>query len=310
MIGNGPGLKPPKDYLVVAGPTGSGKSDLAMALADRLGGEIVGCDSVQIYRGFDIGSAKPSPADRLAVPHHMIDRLAWHEECDAALYAKGAAAAIADVRGRGKVPIVVGGTGLYLRALIGRGWHSDLPKDEALRAALQEQGSAELYATLQSLDPVRAAALHPNDRFRVVRALELVTLLGKTLGEAGLTAPAGQDPGAWILVLEPPRAELHERIERRAASMVALGLVDEVRALVSAGVAVDCKPMRSIGYLETTRMIRGDLAPGELARAITVATRRYAKRQMTWNRKVEADLRLPSPDFEAVLTAAKGALAL
>jgi tRNA dimethylallyltransferase len=296
-----------REYLVIAGPTGSGKSDLAMTLATRLGGEIVGCDSVQIYRGFDIGSAKPTADERARVPHHVVDCLDWNEDCDAALYARWARAAIDGIRARGKLPIVVGGTGLYLRALLGRGWHADLPKDDALRAALQRETTPDLYARLQTLDPGRAAELHPNDRFRVARALELVTLLGKPLRAVSfatdLAAQDAADPAAYVVVLEPERTALRERIAARTARMLAAGLETEVRALLAAGVPHDCKPMRSIGYAETVAVLRGTAPRDGLADAITVATRRYAKRQATWNHKVKADLRAATVDAAALADA-------
>jgi tRNA dimethylallyltransferase len=297
-----------KKWVAVVGPTGSGKSALAMELALRLGGEIVGCDSVQLYRGFDLGSAKPSVAERAIVPHHLFDVFAWNEECDAALYASLARQAIADISSRGRLPIVAGGTGLYLRALLGGGWNEDLPKDDALRKELQIIDSAVLYDRLKILDPVRARALHPNDRFRVIRALELVTLLGRPLHEAGLDASSPSDDSAFIVVLDPPRTDLHGRIERRTSHMVDAGLIDEVKGLLSMGVGPTCKPMRSIGYKEAVAVITGAVPEEGLIEAINVATRQYAKRQCTWFRKVTADLRIQSIDPANVMASLKEAL--
>ncbi len=286
---------------MLAGPTGSGKSALALAAAQRLGGEIVGCDSVQLYRGFDVGSAKPSAAELATVPHHLIDVAAWHEEFDAARYAKAAAEALADVLARGKVPIVCGGTGLYLRALLGRGWHQDLPSDPALRARLSQEETPALFRRLSELDPVRAGEIHANDRFRVVRSLELVTLLGKPLREAGMTADAGRDPEAFIVVLEPPRPELHRRIECRTAAMLAGGLRQEVEGLLKSGVDAKAKPMQSIGYRQMAEFLAGAFTEADLAAKINAATRQYAKRQCTWFRGVDADLRLETPDLDVAL---------
>ncbi len=290
----------PLTPLALVGPTGSGKTSLAMALAERLDGEIVGCDSVQLYRGFDIGSAKPTREERKRVPHHLVDLLAWNEDCDAAQYATLARAAIADVQGRGRVPIVTGGTGLYLRSLTGAAFHDDLPKDAALRASFATRPLAELYAELQRLDPKRASEIHANDRFRVARSLELFTLLGKPLS-ALPPPPQNATPPLCVVILDPERAALHASIERRTREMLAGGLLDEVRGLLAAGVERDCKPMRSIGYKEGAEHMAGTLAEPALEPAIAAATRQYAKRQVTWFKKTPAALRLARPDVDAVI---------
>lgn len=293
-----------KNWIAVVGPTGSGKSQLAMELADRLGGEIIGCDSVQLYRGFDIGSAKPTIDDFARIPHHLFDVFVWHEDCDAALYANLARQAINQVLSRGRTPIVTGGTGLYLRALLGGGWNIDLPKDESLRDRLQSEPSDVLFAKLCALDPERAKALHPNDRFRVIRALELVMLLGRPLHEAGFDATKPGDQSCMIVVLEPPRAVLHQRIATRTEAMIAQGLLEEVKGLLAQGVSRDCKPMGSIGYREVADyLMRPDSGEtqAELSARIQTATRQYAKRQCTWFRKVSADIRLDQPDVDLVI---------
>ena len=279
-------------YLVIAGPTGSGKSALAMALAARLGGEIVSCDSVQIYRGFDLGAAKPSPVEQLAVPHHLLDCRDGHEDYDAGTFAVDAAAAIHAIRAASKLPLVVGGTGLYLRALLGQGWHQDLPKDEALRSSMVLEPTANLWARLQTLDPIRAAEVHANDRVRITRSLELVTLLGSTLGAAGLSASSARDPAAFIVVLEPPRPELRRRIALRTRAMLASGLVAEVQGLLASGLEPTSKPMMSIGYKQVADYLSGRLSLDALPEAIMTATNQYAKRQCTWFRKLDANLRL------------------
>lgn len=275
------------DPLVIAGPTGSGKSALALALAERLNGEIIGCDSVQLYRGFDIGSAKPTPAELARVPHHLIDVLDPADDCDAALYAGLARAAIVDVAARGRLPIIVGGTGLYLRALLGTSFHADLPKDESLRNDLRALRTDELYGRLVAADPARAAALHPNDRFRVVRALELVTLLGKPVSALGAPPSPVNPLAARIFVLDPDRGALHAAIAARTHAMLAAGLVAEVERLLAAGVPAEAKPMQSIGYKQAALYLSGTLAAAALPDAVMAATRQYAKRQTTWFRKVD-----------------------
>ena len=279
-------------YVVIAGPTGSGKSALAMALAARLGGEIVSCDSVQIYRGFDLGAAKPTPVEQLKVPHHLLDRRNGHEDYDAGTFAVDAAAAIHAIRAARKLPLVVGGTGLYLRALLGQGWHQDLPKDEALRSRMALEPTLDLWARLQNLDPIRAAEVHANDRVRITRSLELVTLLGSTLAAAGLSASSARDPAAFIIVLEPPRPELRLRIAQRTRAMLASGLITEVQGLLASGLDPASKPMLSIGYKQVADYLFGRLSLDALPEAIMTATNQYAKRQCTWFRKLGANLRL------------------
>jgi tRNA dimethylallyltransferase len=291
--------------VAVVGPTGSGKSALALALAERLGGEIVGLDSVQLYRGFDIGSAKPTAAERARVPHHLFDVLDWSDEGSAQEYAVRARAVLAEIASRGRVAILVGGTGLYLRALV-QDRFDDLPQDQGLRAKLRERPLPELYTELVSLDPKRAAEIHPNDRFRVVRALELAMLLGRPIAEARRASarPTPEDGEGrlepFVVYLEPLRAELHRRIEERTRAMLAQGLVEEVQALLASGVPDTAKAMRSIGYAEVTAMLRGELPVAELPARIAASTRQYAKRQSTWFRKVPADLRLVAADAASI----------
>jgi tRNA dimethylallyltransferase len=282
------GRKP--DFIVVGGPTASGKSSLALELAVALSGEIVCCDSVQIYRGFDLGSAKPSKKERELVPHHLFDEFAWDENCDAAVYAAKAKAAIALIRGKGRLPILVGGTGLYLRALLGQQWDDDIPSDEGLRAQLNERESADLFAQLTALDPRRAGQLHVNDRFRVRRALEINLLTGSPVREPKVSNE--EKRSHTMIYLNPPKDVLHLRINERTKVMLDDGLVDEVKGLLSRGVSADCKPMRSIGYKEVAAMLDGRLADSELEAAISLATRQYAKRQTNLYNKVVCDAKL------------------
>lgn len=290
--------------VAVAGPTGSGKTALGLALAASLGGEIVGCDSVQLYRGFDVGAAKPSPLERAQIPHHLVDVLAWDEDCDAARYAVMAKAAIAGIHARGRAAVIVGGTGLYLRALQGDAFHADLPQDSALRAALSQLALPELYARLAAKDPARAAELHPNDRFRVARALEITTLLGRPVSSLP-KAPASGEEAFPVLVIDPPRAALHEALAGRTAAMLAHGLVAEVTALLSKGVAKTAKPMQSIGYRQVLLYLAGEISAAELPEKILAATRQYAKRQCTWFRGVLGALKLAGPELAPALAALK-----
>jgi tRNA dimethylallyltransferase len=280
--------------VVVIGATATGKSDLSLVLAQQLGGEIVCCDSVQVYQGFDIGSAKPTASQRLLAPHHLFDVKKWDEPFDAEDYAEAASAAIGEIFARGSVPILVGGTGLYLRALLRSGWHT-LPSDQALRQHLNELSTEEAYLKLSAVDSGRAAQLHSHDRFRIMRALEVATLSGKTFAEL-TQAPAEPVFPCFMIECFAERATLHDRIAIRAAKMLKMGLVKEVADLLAAGVSSEAKPMRSIGYQQTCDFLAGRLPEAELASAITIATRQYAKRQMTWFRQLAFQARYSHGD--------------
>ncbi len=291
-------------YCVIAGPTASGKSGLALELAKAVSGELVNCDSVQVYRGFNIGAAKPSAAEQRLVPHHLFDIVSANESFDAADYADRAAKVIADIKSRGRMPIVVGGTGFYLRALWGQAWDPNLPSDPAVRARFTALSSEELYQLLQHHDPERAKAIHPNDHFRLARAMELVTLIGGPLSSVGFgSTTRNRDSDAFVVILDPPRSVLHERIARRSSAMLGEGLIEEVQSLLKSGIDYTAKPMQSIGYKEVCAFLQGELREDDLTAAIATATRQYAKRQCTWFRRVEADLRLTEPDVAAVLKA-------
>jgi tRNA dimethylallyltransferase len=290
-------------YLVIAGPTASGKSALGLELATRLNGEIISCDSVQVYRGFDIGAAKPTPEEQASVPHHLLDVVDPLESFDAADYAVLAKKAIADVHSRHKVTVVVGGTGFYLRALWGQAWDQNLPSDAQVRQQFVEMSKEDLYRLLSEKDPERARAIHPNDHFRLARAMELVTLIGGPLSSVGFGQETQlRDPEAFVVILDPPRVELHDRIAMRTRQMLAGGLIDEVRSLLDRGIPPTAKPMQSIGYREVCAFLAGDLEESNLESAIIAATRQYAKRQTTWFRRVPADLRLSDPDLAKILS--------
>jgi tRNA dimethylallyltransferase len=274
--------------VVLCGPTAAGKTAAAMELACRLPLEVVSADSRQVYRRMDVGTAKPSREERDRVPHHLLDVVWPDEDFDAAAYASQAAAAIAAIDRRGCLPLVVGGTGLYLRALTGG--LVDLPRpDPRLRERLQQQaeveGNAVLHRQLADVDPVSARALHGNDRVRLIRALEVFLQTGRPLsvwrGEHGFRS---QRYRVLKIALAPPRAELYRRIDERAAAMFSGGLVEEAAALLAAGYAPELKALQTIGYREAVQLLRGATSPAAALAAVQQTTRRYAKRQLTWFR--------------------------
>lgn len=290
-------------FLSIVGPTASGKSSLAMKLAKKLNAELVNCDSVQVYRGFDIGSAKPCRDERELVPHHLLDCVSWDEEFDAARFASMARTCVESINQRGKLAIVVGGSGLYLRFLWGHMYH-ELPSDPKLREKLNAQDTATLYRQLSLLDPARAEQLHPKDKFRIGRAIEINLLSGKNVAELTKESSQPRFPPKGVLLIDRPRPELHERIAFRAGIMLEQGLIDEVRALLAGGCPASAKPMLSIGYRQVVEYLRKqEQDKTRLAEKITVATRQYAKRQMTWYRKVQADLVLNDTELTPQLMA-------
>jgi tRNA dimethylallyltransferase len=272
--------------IVVAGPTASGKSDLAAALALRLDGEVVSADSRQVYRSLDAATAKPSAALRASVPHHLLDVADPSESYDAGRFTLEAAAAIAAVRARGRLPIVCGGTGLYLRALI-EGLSPLPPRDAALRAELEaraaREGRAALHLELASVDPVAAASIPSANLPRVIRALEIARLTGTPASAHWAKGRAGGVAPDAVLILTVPNEVLAARLDARARAMWPL-LLAEVRALVPARFAGNEPGFTSLGYREAIAVLRGEIDENEgLARMIR-ATRAYAKRQRTWLR--------------------------
>jgi len=300
-VGNRP------EFVVVGGPTASGKSALALDLAKAIGGAIVCCDSVQLYRGFDIGSAKPTSLERATVPHFLFDILEWHDPFDAAAYARAAKSVMAETKQRGLIPVIVGGTGLYLRALLGDAWDDDVPSDQDLRSKLGERESLDLYGELKSMDPRRAGELHPNDRFRVIRALEINILTGSNVRAR---KPDNTLPTNHVMIfLNPDRQVLHDRIAKRAKTMITDGLIAEVDRLLAAGVDPGSKPMQSIGYKQVVGMRQGVLTAAKLEEKIIFATRQYAKRQVTWFKKVHHHLKgVGERDFARIVDSTKRAL--
>lgn len=276
---------PEVPLLVVTGPTASGKTALALELARRFGGELVGADSVQVYRGFDIGSSKPTAEELQGIPHHLLDVREADAPLDAAEFAELADAAIAEVRQRGHVPIVVGGSGLWLRALL-RGLVRVPPVDPALRARLDEEartlGAPALHARLKEVDPLAAADIHPNDRVRIVRALEVFEQTGTAMGALRAAHALGAPRYRSLrVVLDLPPDELAARIEARTTEMIARGFADEVRALV-ARYGRTARPLGAVGYREMVEHVCDGVALEETVRRINQATRVYARRQRTW----------------------------
>lgn len=277
--------------VVITGPTASGKTALGVALARRLGGEVVSADSMQIYRGMDIGTAKPTPEEMQGVPHHMIDIADPAENYSVSRYAKEASACVDDILARGKLPVVVGGTGLYIDSLIAGRTFADGTADTALRQELSERydeiGGEGLLGELRKVDPERAAKLHPADKKRIVRAMEVYILTGRTITQhdAETRAVPPRYDAAKIALDFAVRQDLYDRIDRRVDIMVQQGLFDEVRALLAAGVPADCTAMQAIGYKEAVAAVQGKAAPQDAVAAIQLASRRYAKRQLTWLRR-------------------------
>jgi tRNA dimethylallyltransferase len=275
--------------LVILGPTASGKSELAIRLAEELGGEILACDSTQVYRHFDIGTGKVPPAERRGIPHHLIDVVDADEVFTAGDYADRATAALADVTARGKLPIMTAGTGLYLRALL-EGL-SDAPTRseelrERLRAKAHAKGPLHLYRLLARIDPAAAKRIAPRDTQKIIRAVEMHVLAGKAVGEIHGAGRKGLKGYAVTKIgLNPSRAALYERIHARVEQMIASGWLDEVRSLIQAGVPRTAKPFQFIGYAELREHLEGRMPLAAAVESIQQATRRYAKRQMTWFRK-------------------------
>jgi tRNA dimethylallyltransferase len=280
--------------VAVVGPTASGKSALGVFLARHFAGEVVACDSTQLYRGFDVGTAKPSLAERAGVPHHLLDVLDPSEESTAGGYRERALKVLGGLRSAGRLPVLTVGTGLYLRALL-EGL-ADLPQRsealrERLRASAREAGPGHLHRLLARFDPAAAEEIAAADEQKLIRAIEICLLARKPVSElyrAGRTPLAG-----WRVAkigLEPPRERLYGRIHARAESMLRAGWLDEVRRLMAGGLPGEAKPFGFIGYRELLAVARGETTLEAARAAIERSTRQYAKRQLTWFRR-ESEVR-------------------
>lgn len=274
--------------LIVSGPTASGKSEIALRLAEQVGGEIVNVDSVQVYRGLDTASAKPNRSERSRVPHHLVDIRDPDDQYHVSAFVADADEAIADIRSRGRLPILTGGTTLYITALL----HglAELPSgDPEFRALCDRRPSEDLYAELARSDPATASRLHPNDRLRVTRALETLHVTGEPASLIhSRHAHRTVRHSAIVIVPVWPRPELYERINRRAASFLAAGLVEETRGLIERHGSSNLAGLKSLGYAQTVEMLEGRIAPEALIDEIAKATRHFAKRQMTYWRNEPA----------------------
>ncbi len=275
--------------IVVAGPTATGKTRLGIELARRCGGEIVSADSMQVYRGMDIGTAKATPAERAEAVHHMLDIAEPWEDYSVSRYVREASAVCDRLLAEGKTPILVGGTGLYIDSLLaGREFSGRQEGDEALRRALGEEydrlGGETMREQLRAFDPERAAKLHPGDKRRIVRAIEVYRLTGKTISQHDAETralPPRYDSLRFVLNYAD-RAALYARIDARVDEMFRAGLFEEVERLLAAGLSPACTAMQAIGYKETALALSGVISREEAAVQIKQNSRRYAKRQLTW----------------------------
>ena len=284
------------NMIVITGPTATGKTALGVAVAKAVDGEVIGADSMQIYRYMDIGTAKPTPTEMDGVPHHMVDIIDPAENYSVSRYVEQATAVADDILARGRVPVVVGGTGLYIDSLVAGREFAENQSDPKLRSMLEQQydehGGEAMRAMLHSFDPDRAEKLHPADKRRIVRAIEVYLLSGDTItahDERTKAVPKRYNAVTYALDFTD-RADLYRRIDLRVDRMAVLGLFDEVRALLDRGVPDDCTAMQAIGYKEAVLALRGAMTREEALERIKQSSRQYAKRQLTWLRR-DKDIR-------------------
>ena len=274
--------------IFILGPTAIGKTEIALRLAERIGSEIVSLDSRQLYRQMNIGTAKPTLAQREAIPHHLIDCVDIDQAFSVAAYQRLGDAALEDIRKRCRGALVVGGAGLYFRALVDglfAGPGADLTIRERLQREAEENGALTLHARLRQCDPDSASRIHPNNVVRVIRALEIYELTGKPISEFQIQwKNAGARYEFRAFGLDMPREKLYNRIEARADQMIEVGLIEEVKRILEAGYSPDCVALRSFGYREIIDYLGGQLTLMEAIALIKQNTRQFAKRQLTWFR--------------------------
>ena len=299
-----------KKVLVITGPTATGKTALSVALAKQLNGEVISADSMQVYRGMDIGTAKVTPGEMQGVPHHLLDVAEPWESYSGARWVEAAAAAAEDIFRRGKLPIIAGGTNLYIDSLLSGRDFAEHSGNSALRDSLSAEfdrvGGEAFREQLRAVDPERAEKLHPSDKKRLVRAMEVYRLTGETITAHDLRTQ--RLPKRWdslrVALSFENREDLYARIDLRVDEMLAQGLFDEVRRLLDGGLAPDCTAMQAIGYKEVVSCLSGSGTAEEAAAAIQQNSRRYAKRQLTWLRRDPALLWIlwhGKPDLSAAV---------
>ena len=301
------------NIICIAGPTASGKTALAVELAKERNGEVVSCDSMQVYRRMDIGTAKPTQEEMQDIVHHMLDVAAPDEDFSVSRYCEMASKIVDDIVARGKTAIIAGGTGLYMDSLIKGNDFAPLPATgmrEKLEAQADAEGMEAMLALLRSIDPEAAARLHLKDRKRIIRALEVYYETGETITEHNRKTQAIPPKYAplWLGLDFDPRAELYSRIDRRVDVMLEAGLVEEIKKLLAEGIPPKCTAMQAIGYKEFVDALDGKISIAEAADQVRQSSRHYAKRQLTWFRRnpnMHWLIRKPGDDFGKILTDAR-----
>ena len=301
------------NIICIAGPTASGKTALAVELAKELNGEVVSCDSMQVYRRMDIGTAKPSIDEMQGIVHHMIDVAEPDEDFSVSRYCAMAAPMVEDIVSRGKTAIIAGGTGLYMDSLIQGNDFAPFPSTgvrEKLEQEAAEKGIQVLYDRLSAIDPEAAGRLHLSDKKRIIRALEVYLETGETITEHNRKTqllPPRFTP-LWLGLDFENRADLYERIDRRVGLMLEMGLIDEIQGLLAAGIPEKCTALQAIGYKEFVAALNGECTIGEAADLVRQSSRRYAKRQLTWfrrNKSIHWLVRKPGQSGEEILASAR-----
>ena len=275
-----------KNLICIAGPTASGKTALSIALAKELDAEIVSCDSMQVYRRMDIGTAKPTLEERAGIVHHMLDVAEPDEDFSVSRYCEMATPIVDSILEKGKTCIIVGGTGLYMDSLIRGNSFAPFPST-GMREKLEAQPIEDVYAQLQTIDPEAAARLHLSDKKRIIRAMEVFLETGETItahNKRTQAIPPRYNP-IWFALEDENRQDLYDRIDRRVDVMLEMGLIHEIRALLDSGIPTDCTAMQAIGYKEFLAAIDGRITIEEAADQVRQSSRHYAKRQLTWFRR-------------------------
>ena len=301
------------NIICIAGPTASGKTALSIALAKELDGEIVSCDSMQVYKRMDIGTAKPAAAERDGIPHHMLDVAEPWEDFSVSRYCAMATPIVDDILARGKTAIIVGGTGLYMDALIRGNDFAPYPstgRREELEKLADREGIETVLCKLQEIDPDSAARLHPSDRKRIIRAMEVYLETGETITAHNERTKAIPDRYApiWFALEDENRQDLYDRIDRRVDMMLEMGLLTEIESLLQQGIPEKCTAMQAIGYKEFLQARNGDISVEEAAAEVKKSSRHYAKRQLTWfrrNRRIHWLRRATGESTEEILSRAR-----